>query len=143
MEFKDAIVDFNKMYGLPCPDKPTLDAVGDIRGRILKFTKTLRDELNEGEDLIYKMNQNPDLDSSAILTELADWYGDIIVYAASEMAKFGLPLDETLNIIMQSNMSKKNPDGTVTYNEDGKVMKGSQYWKPEPRIRSMLETYMK
>jgi predicted HAD superfamily Cof-like phosphohydrolase len=117
--------------------------VGDIRARILKFNKTLRDELDEGGDLLFMMNQKPEMTEAAILTELADWFGDIIVYAASEMRKYGIPLDQTLHIIMESNFSKNNPDGTTTYDENGKVMKGVNYWKPEPKISSMLGTYMK
>jgi predicted HAD superfamily Cof-like phosphohydrolase len=69
---------------------------------------------------------------------LADLLGDIQVYAASEMAKFGLPLDQVLAIIMQSNFSKLGADGKPIYDERGKVQKGPDYWKPEPKIKEML-----
>jgi predicted HAD superfamily Cof-like phosphohydrolase len=69
---------------------------------------------------------------------LADLLGDIQVYCASEMAKFGLPLDQVLAIIMQSNFSKLGADGLPIYDERGKVMKGPGYWKPEPKIQAML-----
>lgn len=54
------------------------------------------------------------------------------------MAKFGIPLDETLEIIMQSNFSKMGADGKPIYDERGKLQKGPNYWKPEPRIAAML-----
>lgn len=54
------------------------------------------------------------------------------------MAKFGIPLDETLEIIMQSNFSKMGADGKPIDDERGKLQKGPNYWKPEPRIAAML-----
>ncbi len=69
---------------------------------------------------------------------LGDLLGDVQVYCASEMAKFGLPLDEVLAIIMQSNFSKLDADGKPIYDERGKVMKGPGYWKPEPKIQALL-----
>lgn len=73
-----------------------------------------------------------------LLTALADLLGDIQVYCASEMAKFGLPLDTVLSIIMQSNFSKMGADGKPIYDEHGKLQKGPAYYKPEPQIRGML-----
>jgi predicted HAD superfamily Cof-like phosphohydrolase len=49
-----------------------------------------------------------------------------------------LPLDQVLAIIMQSNFSKLGADGLPIYDERGKVMKGPNYWKPEPKIQAML-----
>ena len=46
-----------------------------------------------------------------------------------------------LNIIMDSNESKLGADGLPIYNADGKVLKGPNYWKPEPALRKMLEEY--
>jgi predicted HAD superfamily Cof-like phosphohydrolase len=74
---------------------------------------------------------------------LADLLGDIQVYCASEMRKFGLPQDDVLSIIMQSNFSKLGADGKPIYDERGKVQKGPGYWKPEPKISAMLEEHSK
>ena len=71
------------------------------------------------------------------LVDLADWLGDIMVYAASEMRRFGLPINETLSIIMQSNFSKLGEDGKPIIKE-GKVMKGPGYWRPEPKLRELI-----
>jgi predicted HAD superfamily Cof-like phosphohydrolase len=43
-----------------------------------------------------------------------------------------------LGIIMASNMSKLGPDGKPIYDERGKVLKGPNYWKPEPMIKRMI-----
>jgi predicted HAD superfamily Cof-like phosphohydrolase len=131
------IEEFNKFYGLPCPIKPTLAEVGNPVSRILGFTKTLRDEIDEGADIITKIHEGAtDLE---VLTDLADWFNDIVVYALSEAAKYGIPSEQVLGIIMDSNFSKKQADGSVLKDEHGKVKKGSAYWKPEPQIKTIIQ----
>ena len=72
-------------------------------------------------------------------TAIADVLGDIIVYCRSEALKYGIPLEEVLDIIMDSNESKLGADGKPIYDANGKFLKGPNYWKPEPKIKSMLE----
>lgn len=136
MEFDDAIVSFNKMYGLPVPSKPDLHANGDVKERLKAFLSILRDEVDEGDELLKKLETG--IDDLDALTELADWLGDLQVYCASEMARFGLPLYLVLNAIMQSNASKLGADGKPIYDERGKVCKGPGYWRPEPKIKEIL-----
>lgn len=38
---------------------------------------------------------------------------------------------------MQSNFSKLGADGKPIYDERGKVQKGQNYWKPEPKIKAL------
>jgi predicted HAD superfamily Cof-like phosphohydrolase len=131
------IEEFNKFYGLPCPSKPTLGEVGNPVSRILGFTKTLRDEIDEGADIIAKIHEGAtDLE---VLTDLADWFNDIVVYALSEAAKYGIPSEQVLGIIMDSNFSKKQADGSVLKDEHGKVIKGPAFWKPEPQIKTIIQ----
>ena len=74
------------------------------------------------------------------MTDLADWLGDIVVYCASEARRWGIPLNRVLNVIMESNFSKLDADGQPIYDERGKVMKGPNYWKPEPKIKEVLDS---
>jgi hypothetical protein len=67
-----------------------------------------------------------------IALAIADVLGDIIVYCRSEALKYGLPLEKVLDVIMDSNESKLGADG--------KFLKGPNYWKPEPKIKALLET---
>jgi predicted HAD superfamily Cof-like phosphohydrolase len=131
------IKDFNQFYGLPCPDKPTLLEVGNPVSRILGFAKTLRDEIDEGADIVAKIHDGAD--DLEVLTDLADWLNDIVVYALSEAAKYGIPSEQVLATIMDSNFSKKQADGSVLKDEHGKVLKGPAYWKPEPKIKELLK----
>lgn len=59
-------------------------------------------------------------------------------FAALETRFSGLDYWVVLDIIMQSNFSKLGEDGKPIYDERGKVMKGPNYWKPEPKIREYL-----
>lgn len=43
----------------------------------------------------------------------------------------GLIIDEAFSRVCESNMSKRNDDGSVTRNEAGKVMKGPNYKLPD------------
>lgn len=142
-ELWDTIDAFNQLYRLPAPSIPTLMEVvamdGSLQERITRFQNTLRIELLEGDEISLH-ERGDDLDR---LTELADWYGDICVYAMSEARKFGIPLLGVIAIIMASNMSKLGPNGQPIYNADGKVEKGPNYWKPEPLIRRLLEIFIR
>ena len=69
---------------------------------------------------------------------IADLLGDVIVYCRSEALKYGIPLEEVLSIIMDSNESKLGADGKPIYDANGKFLKGPNYWKPEPKIKELL-----
>lgn len=128
----ETIKEFNQFYGLPCPDVPTLSAVGDLDTRIRGFVKTVEDELSEGFEILEKLEAGAT--ELEMLTDLADWYNDIVVYALSEAAKFGIPSERVLQAIMESNFSKKQADGSVLKDRSGKVLKGPHFQPPEPVI---------
>ena len=135
-EFSNDIEKFNGIYKLPVNAIPTLNVGVPAAERMASFKNILMEEVHEMDEIIAAQNagKNP----IEVLTMLADLLGDIQVYCASEMAKFGLPLDQVLAIIMQSNFSKLGADGLPIYDERGKVMKGPDYWKPEPKLQTML-----
>lgn len=137
--FSDSIKEFNKLYKLPVNEKPSLLGVE----RLENFKKVLIEEVNEVDEIIekYKTVESSlsDEDKVELLTSLSDWLGDMVVYINSESTKHGIDLNETLKIIMQSNFSKLGADGKPIYDERGKVMKGPNYWKPEPKITEHLK----
>lgn len=140
-QFSEDIKRFNAMYKLPAAAYPTVDLVAPASDRLTAFKHILAEELDEVDEIIEmaKSFETGGMDKPIeILTALADLLGDIQVYCASEMAKFGLPLDEVLAIIMQSNFSKLGADGLPIYDDRGKVQKGPNYWKPEPKLLEML-----
>ncbi len=133
------IADMNAMYSLPANDHPVLPE--DVAGRLTKFKATLMDEVHEIDQIVELAHQGvPQID---ILVAMADLLGDIMVYCRSEALKYGLPLERVLDIIMDSNQSKLGPDGKPIYDANGKFLKGPNYWKPEPKIKALLEAAAK
>jgi len=134
---------FNGIYKLPINDKPTLHGVE----RLENFKKIFQEEVNEVDEIIkiYKESRSELTEEKQveILTHLSDWLGDMVVYIASECAKHGIDLNKTLEIIMQSNFSKLFEDGKPKHDERGKVLKGPNYWKPEPKITELLKESLK
>ena len=69
------------------------------------------------------------IDNKDIL-EVADALTDILYVTYGAGHAFGINLDECFDEVQNSNMSKLGIDGNAIYNEDGKVMKGPNYFKP-------------
>jgi hypothetical protein len=129
---------FNKLYGLPAPDIPGLSSREDTKNKLNRFWNIVAEELEEVRDILKQLDE-PGTTPELVLTDIADWLGDIIVYCASELTKYGLRPSDVLGIIMASNMSKLGPDGKPIYDERGKVMKGPGYWKPEPMLLRYIQ----
>jgi predicted HAD superfamily Cof-like phosphohydrolase len=133
--FAERIAAMNAMYRLPAHERPRLPE--DVADRLLKFKATLLDEVHEIDEIV-RMSK----DGGATLdvaVAIADLLGDIIVYCRSEALKYGLPLEAVLDVIMDSNESKLGADGKPIYDANGKFLKGPGYWKPEPRIKALLQ----
>ena len=64
------------------------------------------------------------------LKEAADALTDILYVTYGAGHAFGINLDKCFDEVQKSNMSKLGNDGKPIYNEQGKVMKGPKYFKP-------------
>ncbi|GAB5557475.1 MAG: nucleoside triphosphate pyrophosphohydrolase family protein [Schleiferiaceae bacterium] len=66
------------------------------------------------------------------LVEIADALGDMMYILSGTILKHGLQdvIEEIFEEIQRSNMSKLGADGKPIYREDGKVLKGPNYFKP-------------
>ena len=81
-------------------------------------------EFLEAEGMLFMHGRNH---QEHALKELAD-----LVYVCYQYAEnMGWFLDEALNRVHESNMSKLDKDGTPVYREDGKVLKGPNYKPPD------------
>ena len=67
------------------------------------------------------------------LTEIADALGDMLYILCGTIIEHGLQdkIEAVFEEIQRSNMSKLDENGKPVYREDGKVMKGSNYFKPD------------
>ena len=79
------------------------------------------EELNELKEAIKDKN----------LKEVADALTDILYVTYGAGHAFGINLDKCFEEVQKSNMSKLGNDGKPIYNEQGKVMKGPNYFKPD------------
>tara|TARA_X000000368_G_scaffold16219_1_gene12833 strand:+ start:261 stop:632 length:372 start_codon:yes stop_codon:yes gene_type:complete len=80
----------------------------------------IREELLELEEAIEKKD----------IKEVADALTDILYVTYGAGHAFGINLDKCFEEVQNSNMSKLGADGKPIYNENGKVMKGPSYFKP-------------
>lgn len=153
--FEKSIFKFNDMYGVSNPETPNLQAVGNPVTRLEQFMRILHDELTESADIFSVLIEKKSADAEKLrgllgdvtdeelaLVMLMDWLGDIQVYCASEMRRYGLPVDKTLEIIMDSNFSKLDENGNPII-VNGKIEKGCRYWKPEPKLLELLREIRK
>ena len=73
------------------------------------------------------------------LVEVADALGDMLYILCGTIIEHGMQykIEEVFDEIQRSNMSKLGADGQPIYREDGKVLKGPNYFKPN--IQSILD----
>ncbi|MFG6687134.1 hypothetical protein ACGK9U_11155 [Mariniflexile sp. HNIBRBA6329] len=94
---------------------------------------TLRFSLmkEENEEYLEAANNND-------LVEVADALGDMLYILCGTIIEHGMQykIEEVFDEIQRSNMSKLGEDGLPIYREDGKVLKGPNYFKPN--IASIL-----
>lgn len=69
------------------------------------------------------------------LVEIADALGDQLYILCGTILKHGLQykIDEVFDEIHNSNMSKLDKNGNPIFREDGKVLKGENYFRPNIR----------
>lgn len=122
----DAVYTFHQAFGLGIKEVPTAD-LGEQKNR-------LRYELmrEENEEYLAAAQEND-------LVEVADALGDLLYILCGTIIEHGLQhkIEEVFNEIQKSNMSKLGADSKPIYREDGKVLKGPNYFKPD--IKSILE----
>ena len=64
------------------------------------------------------------------IKEVADALTDILYVTYGAGHSFGINLDRCFEEVQNSNMSKLDDQGQPIYNNNGKVMKGPNYFKP-------------
>jgi predicted HAD superfamily Cof-like phosphohydrolase len=77
------------------------------------------------------------------LVEIADALGDQLYILCGTILKHGMQhiIEDVFDEIQASNMSKLGEDGRPILRDDGKILKGSQYFRPnlEPIVKRDLE----
>ena len=121
-----AVKEFHNSFGLGVSE----DMIADLG----KAKNNLRFNLMDEENKEYlEAAQNNDL------IEVADALGDMLYILCGTILEHGMQykIEEVFNEIQRSNMSKLGADGKPIYREDGKVLKGPNYFKPN--IETILD----
>ena len=111
---------FHEVYNLSYKDSPVADIGID--------KINLRFKLMEEENQEYfEAAKNNDI------VEVADALGDMLYILCGTIIEHGMQdkIEEIFDEIQKSNMSKLGEDGKPIYRNDGKVMKGPNYFKPK------------
>ncbi|MDG1761121.1 MAG: nucleoside triphosphate pyrophosphohydrolase family protein [Flavobacteriaceae bacterium] len=115
----DAVKEFHSAFGLGCLETPT--------AQLTKEKLKLRFDLmaEENEEYLEAATNND-------LIEVADALGDMLYILCGTILEHGMQdkIEEVFAEIQKSNMSKLGADGKPIYREDGKVLKGPDYFKP-------------
>ena len=115
----NAVKLFHETYGLGVSEEMKAD-LGALKNE-LRFN-LMKEENEEYLEAV----QNNDI------VEIADALGDMLYILCGTILEHGLQhkIEEVFDEIQRSNMSKLGEDGKPIYREDGKVMKGPNYFKP-------------
>ncbi|QOG04369.1 nucleoside triphosphate pyrophosphohydrolase family protein [Flavobacterium sp. MDT1-60] len=116
----DAVKEFHTAFKIGHSETPIAD-VGENK-KFLRYN-LMKEENEEYLDAV----QNNDL------VEIADALGDMMYILCGTIIEHGLQdkIEAVFDEIQRSNMSKLGEDGQPIYREDGKVMKGPNYFKPD------------
>ena len=108
---------FMQTFGQEVKNRPTFpeEKIQNLR------IKLIEEELKEFKEAI----KNKDI------IEVADALTDILYVTYGAGHAFGINLDACFEEVQNSNMSKLGNDGKPIYNDQGKVMKGPNYFKPD------------
>ena len=115
----NAVKDFHDTFGLNYNDSPTVD----LGKKIIELRFNLMKE--ENDEYIEAARNND-------IVEVADALGDMLYILCGTIIEHGMSdiIEDVFDEIQKSNMSKLGADGKPIYREDGKVMKGPNYFKP-------------
>ena len=111
----EKVAEFMNAFGQTVETKPTWTSVSELRYELIREELEELREALDGRDII----------------GVADALTDLlyVVYGAGH--SFGISLDKCFEEVHNSNMSKLGTNGKPIYREDGKVLKGPNYWQPD------------
>lgn len=121
-----AVHAFHSAFGLGIKNRPTANL--DSKKNVLRY-ELMREE---NEEYLEAANNGD-------LIEVADALGDMLYILCGTIIEHGMQdkIEAVFNEIQRSNMSKLGADGKPIYREDGKVLKGPNYFKPN--IQELLD----
>lgn len=122
----DQVKKFHKAFGLDVSEAQKANL--GLEKNLLRY-KLMREENEEYLDAAMQGD----------MVEVADALGDMLYILCGTIISHGMQhkIEEVFDEIHNSNMSKLGEDAKPIYREDGKVMKGPNYFKPE--LKKIIE----
>ena len=122
----DAVQEFHEAFKINVNQEPTLDLSDQIKELRFNLMK------EENEEYLEAVQNND-------LVKVADALGDMLYILCGTILTHGMQhkITEVFEEIQRSNMSKLGENGNPILREDGKVMRGPNYFKPN--IESILK----
>ena len=113
----EMVGNFMETFGQEVKEKPEFPNNDTIVLRL----QLIEEELQELREAI----------GNADIVEVADALTDILYVTYGAGHAFGIDLDKCFAEVQSSNMSKLGEDGKPIYRDDGKVLKGKNYFEPK------------
>lgn len=126
----ECVEEFHKIYKLGNSKNP----IGKLENNKEKLRFDLMKEENE---------EYLEAAAKGDIVEVADALGDMLYILCGTIIEHGMQdlIDEVFEEIHRSNLSKLDENGNPIYREDGKVIKGPNYFKPD--IKKIIENFKK
>lgn len=120
------VEEFHKVFNHKISDKP-ICLIQDSELKNLRY-KLMKEELEEFK------NANT-------ITDQVDALGDLLYVTFGTLVSMGIKdIDKIFDMIHEANLSKVFPDGTVHYNDYGKVVKPDTFIPPDEKIKKYLDS---
>lgn len=114
-----AVAEFHKAFG---QEDGTFPRPLPIEERVLRYALMAE----ENDEYLQACKDNS-------LIEIADALGDQLYILCGTILRHGMQhvIEDVFDEIQASNMSKLGADGKPIYREDGKILKGPSYFRPD------------
>ena len=124
----DHVAEFHNVFQIGNESSPKVDVGSEVY--MLRYN-LMREENDEYLDACRQGD----------LVEVADALGDQLYILCGTILKHGLQhkIEEVFDEIQRSNMSKLDSNGRPIFREDGKILKGQNYFKPN--IKQILNDH--
>ena len=121
-KYTDQVINFHEAFEIEYSKKPKVE----IKKNIIDLRFNLMDEENKEYKIAAENND---------IVEVADALGDMLYILCGTIITHGMQniIDDVFDEIQKSNMSKLDNEGKPIYRDDGKVLKGPNYFKPNIR----------
>lgn len=141
--------------GVKCPEKPEKMSKDEVKfiikmvmSEMTELAQTVSDSPVDAIDLVKDclgcdVNYNyikPENDDMEIIAQQNDSFVDAWYYMLNAACKKGVNLSRIFDSVHESNMNKKNKDGTFHRRPDGKVIKPDD-WKPADIKKEIINHY--